>query len=72
MNIAQAKQLENAGCQIIRVAVPNTNSVNLVYKLKENISVPVVADIHFDYKIALECAAAGVDKIRINPGNIYR
>ena len=69
-NIAQAKQLVNAGCQIIRVAVPNINSVNLVYKLKENISVPVVADIHFDYKIALECAAAGVDKIRINPGNI--
>lgn len=69
-NIAQAKRLEEAGCEIIRLAVPDREAVKTVYKLKEAISVPIVADIHFDYKLALESAAAGVDKIRINPGNI--
>lgn len=69
-NILQAKELEEAGCEIIRVAVPDINSVRLISKLKENICVPVVADIHFDYRLALESVAAGVDKIRINPGNI--
>lgn len=69
-NVEQAKTLEKAGCDIIRTAVPNLEAVRLVEALKNNISIPVVADIHFDYKIALECAAAGVDKIRINPGNI--
>ncbi len=69
-NIKQAKELEAAGCQIIRVAVPDMKSVELISKLKENVSVPIVADIHFDYKLALESVAAGVDKIRINPGNI--
>lgn len=68
--VRQAKQLEKAGCEIIRTAVPNLDCVRTVYALKENINVPIVADIHFDYKIALECAEAGVDKIRINPGNI--
>lgn len=68
--VRQAKQLEKAGCEIIRTAVPNLDCVKTVYALKENINVPIVADIHFDYKIALECAEAGVDKIRINPGNI--
>lgn len=68
--VRQAKQLEKAGCEIIRTAVPNLDCVETVYALKENINVPIVADIHFDYKIALECAEAGVDKIRINPGNI--
>ena len=68
--VNQAKRLEKAGCEIIRTAVPDLNCVNTVYKLKENLKIPVVADIHFDYKIALECAEAGVDKIRINPGNI--
>ena len=68
--VKQAKQLEKAGCEIIRTAVPNLDCVKTVYALKENINVPIVADIHFDYKIALECAEAGVDKIRINPGNI--
>lgn len=68
--IKQAKELEKAGCEIIRTAVPNLDCVKTVYALKENINVPIVADIHFDYKIALECAEAGVDKIRINPGNI--
>lgn len=69
-NVSQAKQLEEAGCQIIRVAIPDKNAVGLISKLKETVSVPIVADIHFDYRLALESVAAGVDKIRINPGNI--
>ena len=69
-NVSQAQRLEAAGCEIIRVAVPDLSSVNLIDALKNAVSTPIVADIHFDYRIALECAAAGVDKIRINPGNI--
>lgn len=69
-SVRQAKALEEAGCQIIRAAVPDMNAVRLIYELKNNLSVPVVADIHFDYRLALESVAAGVDKIRINPGNI--
>lgn len=69
-NVAQAKRLEAAGCELIRVAVPDREAVKLVGALKEAVSAPIVADIHFDYRLALECAAAGVDKIRINPGNI--
>lgn len=66
----QAIRLESAGCEIIRAAVPDLDAVGLIEKLKKSVSVPIVADIHFDYRIAVECAAAGVDKIRINPGNI--
>lgn len=69
-SIEQAKRLESAGCDIIRAAVPTKKDVNLIYELKQNISIPVVADIHFDYKIAIDCVSAGVDKVRINPGNI--
>ena len=69
-NISQAVALENAGCEIIRLAVPDMETVPLIYKLKEKVSVPLVADIHFDYKLALESVAAGIDKVRINPGNI--
>lgn len=69
-NVKQAIELENAGCEIIRTAVPDLDAVKLIYALKNAVSIPVVADIHFDYRIALECVAAGVDKIRINPGNI--
>ena len=69
-SVAQAKELEAAGCEIIRAAVPDLAAVPLITALKENVSIPVVADIHFDYRIALACAEAGVDKIRINPGNI--
>lgn len=69
-SVAQAKELESAGCEIIRAAVPDLEAVPLISALKENVGIPVVADIHFDYKIALACAEAGVDKIRINPGNI--
>ena len=69
-SVAQAKELENAGCEIIRAAVPDMQAVKLIARLKEEVSVPVVADIHFDYRLAIESVAAGVDKIRINPGNI--
>ena len=69
-SVAQAKQLEAAGCEIIRAAVPDIEAVKLIAALKEAVSVPIVADIHFNYKLALESVAAGVDKIRINPGNI--
>ena len=69
-SVAQAKELEAAGCEIIRAAVPNMEAVKLIAALKEAVSVPIVADIHFNYKLALESIAAGVDKIRINPGNI--
>lgn len=69
-SVKQAKELEKAGCQIIRAAIPNMDAVRLIPALKEAVSVPIVADIHFDYKLALEACAAGVDKIRINPGNI--
>jgi len=69
-NVAQAKSLYEAGCEIIRAAVPDLKSVQLIPALKKAVPVPVVADIHFDYRIALACVEAGVDKIRINPGNI--
>ncbi|MEG0664297.1 MAG: flavodoxin-dependent (E)-4-hydroxy-3-methylbut-2-enyl-diphosphate synthase, partial [Clostridia bacterium] len=69
-SVQQAIVLEKAGCEVIRAAVPTISDVKLISALKENLSIPVVADIHFDYKIAIECANAGVDKIRINPGNI--
>ncbi|MEG2166351.1 MAG: flavodoxin-dependent (E)-4-hydroxy-3-methylbut-2-enyl-diphosphate synthase, partial [Ruthenibacterium sp.] len=69
-NVAQAKRLEAEGCQIVRVTVPSLADVAVISALKNAVSMPVVADIHFDYKVALACVDAGVDKIRINPGNI--
>ncbi len=69
-NVEQAKRLEAAGCDIIRVSVPDLEAVRLVDAIKSQTNIPLVADIHFDYKIALACAEVGVDKIRINPGNI--
>lgn len=69
-SVKQAVLLEEAGCEIIRIAVPNVEAVKLISALKEKVSMPVVADIHFDYRLAIESVAAGVDKIRINPGNI--
>ncbi len=69
-SVAQAKALEAAGCEIIRAAVPDMAAVELIPALKRAVDTPIVADIHFDYRIALACAEAGVDKIRINPGNI--
>ena len=69
-NVRQAVELERAGCEIIRVSVPTIEAVGLVPAIKSAVNIPLVADIHFDYKIALECIEAGVDKVRINPGNI--
>ncbi len=69
-NLAQVKELEEAGCEIVRMAVPDMEAVKVLGKLKENTNIPLVADIHFDYRLALESLKAGVDKIRINPGNI--
>ena len=69
-SVRQAVELEKAGCEIIRAAIPNMEAVKLIPAIKEAVKIPLVADIHFDYKLALESAAAGVDKIRINPGNI--
>lgn len=69
-NIKQALELQKAGCEIVRIAVPDMEAVRTVAALKEKISIPLVADIHFNHKLALESLEAGVDKIRINPGNI--
>ncbi len=69
-SVEQAVRLERAGCEIIRAAVPTPNDAKLIYELKKNVGIPVVADIHFDYRAAIEAANAGADKIRINPGNI--
>lgn len=69
-NVKQAKELAAAGCQVIRFAVPNMDAVRLIPTIKEAVDVPLVADIHFDYRLALESVAAGIDKVRINPGNI--
>ena len=69
-SVQQAVALQQAGCEIIRLAIPDREAVRLIPAIKEKVSVPLVADIHFDYTLALESAAAGIDKIRINPGNI--
>ena len=69
-NVRQAVELEKAGCEIVRLTVPNKEAVKTLYAVKNAVSIPVVADIHFDYRCALESVEAGVDKIRINPGNI--
>ncbi len=69
-NVRQAKQLENAGCEIIRVSIPDNEALELIPAIKREVSVPLVADIHFDYRLALGAAERGIDKIRINPGNI--
>ena len=69
-SVKQAVELEKAGCQIIRFAVPDNDALALVEPIKNAVSVPLVADIHFDYRLALGAAERGIDKIRINPGNI--
>ncbi|MBQ3134401.1 MAG: flavodoxin-dependent (E)-4-hydroxy-3-methylbut-2-enyl-diphosphate synthase [Oscillospiraceae bacterium] len=68
--VEQIRRLSAAGCQIIRVAVPDMDAARAVGAIKEQIDIPLVVDIHFDYKLALEAIAAGADKVRINPGNI--
>lgn len=68
--VDQIKRLEQAGCEIIRCAVPDIEAAKALKEIKKQISIPLVADIHFDYKLALASIEAGADKIRINPGNI--
>ena len=68
--VDQIHRLEAAGCEIVRVAVPDMAAAKAIRAIRSRIHIPLVADIHFDYRLALECAAQGVDKIRINPGNI--
>lgn len=69
-SVEQAIQLEKAGCEIVRAAIPTIEAVRLIPAIKEKVSIPLVADIHFDYRIAIAAVEAGVDKVRINPGNI--
>ena len=69
-SVRQAVSLEKAGCDMVRAAIPNMDAVRLIPAIKEAVSIPLVADIHFDYRLALAAVDAGIDKIRINPGNI--
>lgn len=69
-SVVQARELEAAGCQVIRFAIPDEAALDLIEPIKETVSVPLVADIHFDYRLAIAAAERGIDKIRINPGNI--
>ena len=68
--IEQILQLQNEGCELIRVAVPHEQAVRALGAIKQKIQIPLVADIHFDYRLALIALEEGVDKLRINPGNI--
>lgn len=68
--VNQIKQFQAAGCEIVRLAIPDMAAAEAIDKIKEQVSIPLVADIHFDYKLALAVAERGIDKIRINPGNI--
>ncbi len=69
-SVEQAKELAAAGCQVIRFAIPNEQALQLIEPIKNAVDVPLVADIHFDYRLAIGAAERGIDKIRINPGNI--
>jgi (E)-4-hydroxy-3-methylbut-2-enyl-diphosphate synthase len=68
--VAQIGRLTDAGCELVRVAVPDMDAARAIGKIRERITIPLVADIHFDYRLALAAAEAGADKIRLNPGNI--
>lgn len=68
--IYQIKGLEETGCEIVRIAIPDMEAAMAVSQIKKSISIPLVADIHFDYRLALKCMENGIDKLRINPGNI--
>ncbi len=69
-SVQQAIELEKAGCEIVRASIPDENALKLIPAIKEKVSIPLVADIHFDYRLAIESVARGIDKVRINPGNI--
>ena len=68
--VRQIRQLQDAGCEIVRIAIPDMEAAETLAKVKQQVSVPLVADIHFDYRLAIAAIEAGADKIRINPGNI--
>jgi (E)-4-hydroxy-3-methylbut-2-enyl-diphosphate synthase len=70
--VRQVAELENAGCEIVRLAVKDSQDAAALKKIKRQVKIPLVADIHFDYRLALEAIDSGVDKIRLNPGNIYK
>jgi len=70
--VDQIHELENAGCEIVRVAVKDPGAARAISDIKSEVSIPLVADIHFDWRLAVEAAARGADKIRVNPGNIYK
>ena len=69
-NIAQARARKEAGCDIVRLAIPTMEDIRLISAIKKEVELPLVADIQFDYRLAIAAAGAGIDKIRINPGNI--
>jgi (E)-4-hydroxy-3-methylbut-2-enyl-diphosphate synthase len=71
-SLKQVRELQDAGCEIVRFAVRDTQDARALKKIKKEAKIPVVADIHFDYRLALESIESGVDKIRLNPGNIYK
>ena len=68
--VKQIKELEDVGCEVIRIAVPDIEAAKKIGEIKKNIKIPIIADIHYDYRLAIESVEQGVDKIRINPGNI--
>jgi (E)-4-hydroxy-3-methylbut-2-enyl-diphosphate synthase len=70
--VSQIRKLQRAGCEMIRVAVKNAKDADAVREIKRKIHIPLICDIHFDYRLALKCIAAGADKVRINPGNIRK
>lgn len=70
--VAQIKELQNAGCELIRVAVLNKDAAAAIKEIKTKIEIPLIADIHFDYRLAIQCIENGVDALRLNPGNIGR
>lgn len=70
--VREIRKLEKAGCEIVRVAVKDMKAAEAISQIKKEISIPLVADIHFDHRLALECIKRGADKIRLNPGNIHR
>jgi len=68
--VSQIQRLERAGCEIVRVAVPDAEAAQAISLIKENVSIPIIADIHFDYRLAIAAVKAGADGLRLNPGNI--
>ena len=70
--VNQIKELEKAGCELIRLAVLNKDAADAIKDIKKQVKIPVIADIHFDYRLAIQCIENGIDALRINPGNIGR